>query len=350
MPATSTAAVKNTKLQLQATPTSGERFPNSTFLELIRDSGENIPQLLLYEDGQTTITPEQEYGGRRYVACENAREIRHLPSKLATYGSTGILFEGLREFIFQATAAPEDFCSLLTYFAVASLFCDCLNMAPCVLLWTPAVLDGIALMRMLSCLCFHPVLLANGILNTRTTDLRPITRLLCQPNTELDALLGGLQFPGFLDKGLRQISGATAVLVGNAELKSPFADTCLSISVPPLAKTFSLDDERAERELIQELQNRMLSYRLENYEKVQSQQFDAPGLSGTTRELARVFAKCLVGSPDLQERLVELLQSRNDADQVEAGTRLKSVIVEALIVVCHERRSSVHVADIGDLA
>lgn len=344
-------AQNGTKPQPHPRPTAGERFPDGSFLELVRDPGGSAcPQLLRYQKGQTTIALEQEYDGCRYVACESATEIRHLPSKLARYGSTRILFDRVREFIAKATAAQEDFCRLLTYFVFTSFFCDCLSLTPCLLLWTPAVLDGIAVLRTLSCVCFHPVLLANGTLTSVPPELRPITRLLCQHDSNLDIMLAGLQFPGFLGKGLRQISGATAVLVGDAEFESPFAETCLFISVPPLTNTFSLEQERAEAESIEQLQNCMLAYRLQNFSQVQHADFDPLDLKGTSRELARIFGKCIVEDSDLQYQIVDLLRSRNDADEVQATTKLEAIIVEALIVVCHRRKTSVHVHEVADLA
>jgi hypothetical protein len=45
-----------------------------------------------------------------------------------------------------------------------------------------------------------------------------------------------------------------------------------------------------------------------------------------------------------------LLRLRNDADRTEGTSRLEAVIVEALIVCCHERRTSVHAGEIAALA
>jgi hypothetical protein len=140
------------------------------------------------------------------------------------------------------------------------------------------------------------------------------------------------------------------VLVGDAELETPFADTCLFISVPPLTNSFSLDQERAEAEAIQRVQNCMLAYRLENFSQVQHAHFDAPDLTGTSRELARIFGKCIVEDPKLQSQIVDLLRPRNEADRVQSAGRLEAIIVEALLVSCHERRTTVHVSELTDLA
>ena len=99
MPATSTAAKRAKNLQLQVMPTAGERSPDGTFLELVRDSVGSSPQLLRYQAGQSIIAPEQELEGRRYAACENAAKIRHLVSKLAPYETSRKLFDRVHAFI-----------------------------------------------------------------------------------------------------------------------------------------------------------------------------------------------------------------------------------------------------------
>jgi hypothetical protein len=129
-----------------------------------------------------------------------------------------------------------------------------------------------------------------------------------------------------------------------------FAEVGLGISVSPMLRSFSLPDEERETTTINHLQNQMLEYRLRNFARVKSSQFDAPDFSGSTRELARTLGRCVVGAPDLQGRLLELLRSRNDAEKTEVARGLEAVVVEALVAFCHERRSSVHVGEVAQFA
>jgi hypothetical protein len=164
--------------------------------------------------------------------------------------------------------------------------------------------------------------------------------------------LAALQFPGFgiVDRGLQQISGATAVYVGDIELKSVFADVGLRLAVPPMLSSFSTQDEEREGITINDLQNQLLMYRLQNFGSVRSSQFDAPDFSGSTRELARMLGGCIVGAADVQARLLDLLRPRDEAERTESTRRLKAVVVEALVVACHEQKPSVHVGEVSNLA
>lgn len=120
--------------------------------------------------------------------------------------------------------------------------------------------------------------------------------------------------------------------------------------VPPMLRSFSTQDEEREVATINNLQNRLLMYRLQNFAQVRSSQFDAPEFSGSTREMARTLGRCIVDAADLQARLLDLLRPRDDAERTEGTGRLGAVVVEALVVACHEKRPSVHVGQVAELA
>jgi len=179
-------------------------------------------------------------------------------------------------------------------------------MSPCLLLYASSPIDAVSILRSLGCVSRYPVLLASSGLSGLPPELRP-TRLLSRSDSQLDRVLAALQFPGFgiEHRGVRQVSGATAVFVGDAELKSSFADTCLWMSVPPLPRLFSAEDEDREMGSIEKLQNRLLMYRLRNFSEVNDAQFDAPDFVGSTRQLVRTLGRCIVGAPDVQSRLLD---------------------------------------------
>jgi hypothetical protein len=260
------------------------------------------------------------------------------------------LFKEVEDFIAKFSSLGEAEAAFLTFICFSSFFADCLSTSPCLLLFGSAV-QAISVLRILGCVCRHPLLLAESRVRGLPQELRP-TRLICQPDAGLDRLLAALQFSGFaiMDRGLRQISSASAIYIGNAELKSPFAELALSLHVSPTSRWFSQEDEEREISSINKLQNKLLLYRLRNYSKVKSSQFDAPEFSGSTREHARTLGRCVMDAPELQARLIDLLRPRDDAERAEATTRLDAMLVEALVVCCHERKASVHVGEISAVA
>lgn len=146
------------------------------------------------------------------------------------------------------------------------------------------------------------------------------------------------------------MSGAAAVYVGAMELKSLFVDAGIWMPVSPMLRSFSTHDEEREVATINNLQNRLLMYRLQNFAQVRSSQFDAPKFSSSTREMARMLGRCIVDAAALQARLLDLLRPRDDAERTEGTGRLEAVVVEALVVACHKKRPSVHVGQVAEIA
>jgi len=346
------ALAKTTRIhELQPTPVSESVLHNRSSLELIRSSCESKKTALLHwHNGRSTTGPEHVIGSRRHVPTQAEGVIRHLPSQAIPYGSTQELFCELSAFISKCSGLSEGEAQLLPFICLTSFFAPWLSFSPCVSLFGPPV-QAVSLLRILGCICHHPVLLADFDVLGLPKELRP-TRLIGQPGTRLDKVLGALQFSGFVvpkDK-LRELAATTVVYIGEADLKSPFADVGFWFSVPPAIGLFSEQDERREAFPINSLQNKLLSYRLQNFSKIALSDFDAPDFYGASREMARSLGRCIVDAPELQTKIIDLLQPRNDADHVEGTIRLAAVITEALVVCCHERKASVRVGEVATLA
>jgi hypothetical protein len=243
--------------------TSGEVLRDGSFLELVRDSVIGTERVLHWSREQSKIAPKHVFEKRSYVPTQGAAMLRHLPSKPTPCGSTEMLFNDVCKFAARSLAVNEDEAALLASFCFASFFCDCLTMSPCLLLVGPFCVAAVSVLRFLGCLCRHPVLLAESTPHVLPRELRP-TRLICQPDPGLSRLLAALQFPGFgiSDRGLRQVSGAAAIYVGETELKSLFVGAGVWIPVSPALRSFSMQDEEREVATINNLQNRLLMYRL----------------------------------------------------------------------------------------
>ena len=89
----------------------------------------------------------------------------------------------------------------LAFVCFASFFPDC---SSTVLLLFGAPVAGVSLLRILGCICRHPVLSAGSSVGGLPPELHP-TRLICQTDARLDRHLAALQFSGFavLDRRLR---------------------------------------------------------------------------------------------------------------------------------------------------
>jgi hypothetical protein len=328
--------------------TTGEVWASGNLLEVLRDAVDDKRlKLLSWRDNRAQISPEVVLSGQRYVPANTARvAFRWLPSKPVPYGSTQQLFNDIRAFLQKFSGLAEETASLLTFFCLSSWFVDCVRMAPCVLVYGPP-LNAIGLEQLLACVCYHPVLLSSSA--QLSSDRWIATRFLACADSKFDRLLGLLQFPDFRAAGPEhsRAPGATAAYLADEELQSPFVDSCICLPLAPGNWLFSRHEENLAAGEIRNLQNRLLDFRLTNFENVKQSKFDVPEFPSAIRELARSLGAPLVDAPDLQALLRERLHpvAESLCDNVD---ELESAVVEALLICCHQRMESVHVAQIRD--
>jgi hypothetical protein len=324
-------------------------------LELVRDPLHPEQPKLLYWDGtRAAVASEIVVNGRCYIPPELDPAVLgrlRLPSHAEGYGSTRELFHRIRDLITKYSSLPADHAFRLTCFVLSTHFVDCVDTAACVLLRGYASAEALGLLRVLGWVCRHPMLLTDSGLEL--PDLLRPTRLICQANACVQRLIPVWQFPGFgFSRGgsVRELSSATVIFVGGEELKALFADSCLWISVAPGGRLVSFRDEQRESAQIARLQNQLLSYRLQNHEKVRTSDFDVPEIDGSIRRLGRTLGACIVDAPDLRARLVQELHEMDAATNIDQIKQIGAVLIETLLVCCHERRSTVHVGEIAKLA
>jgi hypothetical protein len=334
----------------RVTPTGGAVLRDGTFLELVRNPQNGAEGVLLHRARRDdTIAGEVSYKGCNYMPSDGARSIRHLPSTPEPYGTTAALFNRLVEFIAKFSGMDEEESALLAFFSLSSYFFDCFTMSPSLLLFGEPLV-GISLLRILACVCRHSVLSVASSTSALPPELHP-THLIGQMDGRVKRQLVGFQFPGFsvLNAQPRQLSGASVIYTGDSEPNSPFAENCLRLWVSPANRSFGLWEEEPEAAAITRLQNQLLMYRLENYSKVKTCRFTVPDFCGITGEHARTLGRCIVDTPELQARVTALLRTRNEAEQTESAGKLDAVVVEGLLVCCHERKGSVHVGEVAIL-
>src|ERR1700689_1529836 len=110
------------------------------------------------------------------------------------YGTTGQLFDEVRDFLAQHPGLTTDAVLKLTYFVFAILFAECAEIWPFVAIVAPDAAGSSLLLRMIACVAVAPLHLGELTLSALLT-LPPIPRgtllLIDQlsPNKELERIL-----------------------------------------------------------------------------------------------------------------------------------------------------------------
>ncbi len=83
-----------------------------------------------------------------------------LPAECRDYGSARALFDGIRDLFQRHLGLPESESGLIAWFAIGTWLADRLPTAPGLVISGPDEELGIDVLRLLSCVCRHPLMLA----------------------------------------------------------------------------------------------------------------------------------------------------------------------------------------------
>jgi len=234
------------------------------------------------------------------------------------------------------------------------LCADCTGLG----IYGPVQGQGIDVLRLLRSLCRRPVLLA-GItpagLRALPTYLHP-TLLINQPGLKPRtwALLRGSSHRGFYipagKGGVVDVHGARAIFLGMDDTDKITRGEVLHLFLAPALFNHSVLNDARLDQIACELQPKLLSYRLKNWQKVQESAFDVSTFTFPTRELARNLGACVVDDPELAEKLSLLLEAQDEDVRAQRCTDVRYVIIEIILVLLHKMElSAVRVGKISEL-
>jgi len=282
---------------------AGKIFADGAMVELVSSSsGFNKPDLLLWNGRKAAVGPRVEYGSCTYEAPELNpilwRAMR-LPAGCRDYGSARALFDGIRDLFQRHFGLPESESGLFACFVISTWLADRLPTAPNLIISGPDEELGIDVLRLLSCVCRHPLLLAEltpGSFRSLPMQLS-LTLLLDQqrlrPNVQ--RLLRASSYPGMLLPGNRgcvvDLYGPKAIFCGNDSAVDILSGGVIQIFMAPSQLQSALDPQ-VENEIATRFQPRLLMYRLKNSGKVRQSRVDVSKFTFATRQLACTLAAC----------------------------------------------------------
>jgi hypothetical protein len=327
---------------------AGEIFGDGAMIELVSGSSEpDKPDLLLWNGSKAIVGSRVEHGGCIYEPPElppSLYRATRFPSRCHDYGSARVLFAAMTDLFKHHLDLPERESSLLSCFSISTWLADRLPTAPTLTISGPHQELGIDVLRLLSCLCRHPLMLAEvtpGGFRSLPMQLS-LTLLLNQqelkPNLQRlfrASSYRGLHLPG---NGGSVVDpyGPKAIFCGNDDAIDTLGGGVIHISVAPSQVQSSALDERVQNEIANDFQPRLLMYRLKNSEKVRESPVDVSHFTFATRQLAHTLAACFPDDSELAPDAVQLLRPQDDEIRGQRSCDVNCAIVEILRGIIHD--------------
>jgi hypothetical protein len=338
--------------------TAGEIFGDAS-IELVRDKASEEPSLLLWDGVTERIAPSVQYKSLTYQPPSMSpslwREL-NLPTHCVHPGTTHDLFDDVRRLVGKFVGLPERLASLVARFALLTWLVEAVRVAPGLAVMGPDTHKGDQLMSLLHCLCRHPLRMG-GVTPARLCSLPSamgFTLLICQAriSDQLQALLDDASRRDQKIPFHGELLDLYGCQVLHSEVAPDSEPSLRFVQVPMLPGSQGLSrlDVGTTRRISADFQPRLLGFRRNNICKAQEVYFDASKLTYPLRELAQSFAAATPDDAAMRAQLVDLLQQEDNDIRSARWTDLSTTIVEAVLVVCHEKRDPVYVGDLTEIA
>lgn len=342
--------VKSGSNATKRTISAGETFTDGMMIELVSgSSGLDKPDFLLWNGKKASVGTHIKHGGRTYEAPELGPSLyraTRFPSRCDDYDSAPHLFAAIADLFMRRLDLPERESRLLTCFSISTWLADRLPSAPSLAISGPSQELGIDVLRLLSCVCRHPLMLAEVTpVGFRSFRLRlPLTLLLDQqelkPNMQRlfrASSRRGLRVPG-TGGSVVDPYGPIAILFGNDAAVDTLGGGVIHISVTPSKLQSSALDEQVQNEIANDFQPRLLMYRLKNHGKVSAPRIEVPEFTFDMRQLARSVAMCFPEDTQLAREAVQLLRPQDEEVRGQRSRDVNCATVEILFGNIHQRK------------
>ena len=339
--------------------TAGEIFPAGEMIELVRSaSGLTKPDLLFWNGTKSSVGRRIKYGGRFYEGPELDTALyrtMRLPACSSNYDSPRVLFEAISKLFERHLSLLRPESALLACYPISTWLADRLANPLSLAICCSDEALGIDVLRLLDCLCRHPLLLTEvtpASLRSLPMHLSP-TLLLNQqglrPNVQRllrASCYPGLNLPGAAGS-IIELCGAKAIFCGNDAALDALAGDVIRVSMMPTRLRPSDLDEKTRQQIADHFQPNLLSYRLQNCGKVRSSEIDVSRFAMAMQPVARALAQCFPADPKLAGDAVQLLLPQDDEIRRERTSQVDYVIVEVLLAMFHQQtQTAVGVTDL----
>jgi hypothetical protein len=260
------------------------------------------------------------------------------------------IFTWIKRSVLAQTHLPEDAAELVTFWAIATWFQDALTIRPCLVITGPAH-DAMVVLSILEVFCR----VARRVVDFRKGDLATLnwgchTALISEPhlNHRNAALLGNLTNAGFLVVAAgcaTDYSMSRAIYAGEHPVPYKIQNS-IHFHIPP---TNAAPPARPEwlQKTIERVPGHLNQYREKNLGHVRCWTIVPSGMSSETAAIAAALGRCIVGAPELQEKIVALLKTHDRRRLFEMSDTIEAIVVEATRALSREGREHAYVREIA---
>lgn len=273
-------------------------------------------------------------------------EASQTPPRVATSAE---LVTWIKLCILARTTLPDDTAELFAFWVISTWFSEALSVFPCLVITGPAH-NANRVLHVLKDFCQQAALLAGF----RRHDLDVLrccrTMLVSEPHLDkrTAALLSSLTDSEFRVVGggyIGRHSKSTAIYAGE-DPHTYQIQNAIHIHLAP-TNTEPAASLRRLQEMKESVPVHLKQYRDRNLDHVIQCEWAPSGLSSETATIATELGRCIVGAPELRQKLVALLKDRDKQRQTEMANTAEAIVAEATLNLCHEGRPQFLVGEIA---
>lgn len=329
--------------------TQFEVLPDGILVDLVRERSGDIG-FVVCRDSTPTFHSTFQHGNVTLVPPKVHRsfvDALRLPKSLGTSETPRTLLSEIDDVLSTYLDLDKSDRKLVGHFALCTWLNDFQQVAPYLWIVGPPSCGKSTVLRLLSAICRRSVVagdISSAALYTLSTSLRP-TLLLDEFEMAGDARSRSLQH--ILRNGSSQgqrvfrgpraydVFGPKAIASRQGAGDSALASRGLVVAMRPTIRDLPALDPDVLAGIANRLQPKLLTFRLENYARVKPVALASSCLAPRMRDIARALALPLLGDPDLELELIEIMKPHDAQAKVDRHGEPEWVVFTALFARIH---------------
>jgi hypothetical protein len=331
--------------------TQFEVLPDGTLVDLIRETSGDLAFVVCrngsstfhstFQNGDVTLVPPKVH--RSFI------DAVRLPKMLGASETPRTLLSEIDALLSTYLDLATSDRKLLGYFSLSTCLADLQPVAPYLWIVGPFSSGKSTLFRLLSAICRRSVVageISTAALYTLNTNLRP-TLLLDEfepaadaPSRSLQRLLRNGSSQGqrvFRGSRAYDVFGPKAIASRQGAGDAALASRGLVVAMRPTGRDLPALDPEVLEGIADRLQPKLLTFRLENYARVKPVALASSCLTPRMRDIARALALPLLGDPELERDLLEIIKAHDAQAMVDRHGEPEWIVMTALLGIIHRR-------------